>query len=546
MTATTPTSAAPAATASAPSVTPTFLRLKLSLLRNGLRQSTGRTVAFVTSIVLALLLAAFQLLGLIVLRGNAHADAVVVPLTALVALGWAVMPLLFPGGDETLDPSRLVMLPLRPERLVTALLGASLIGIGPVFTLTLVLGAALAVTHGGPATVAAVLAVPLTLLTCVALARAVAAANVRLLTSRKGRDLALLSGIVLAIGAQFLNLGVQKLSQPGGLSALEPAAAVLGWLPPASAVAAVQSASDGAYAAAAVQLTLTAAGLAALLRWWRRSLTHLMTSPDSSTLQAAATDSADRTGGRSAGLAAWLPEGRPGAVMLRTLLYAWRDPKAKVAWASSLGIGILLPIVFLVQGNGNVYNACFAAGLLGLQMYNQFGQDYSAFWLVAATTASAHDARVELRARMSAIALVGVPYVALVCIGSAALLDDWAALAEVLGLALALLGALLATGVWSSTYFPYSIPQDSAKNVAPGQGSLAYLSILGGMLVGAVLCMPLLALTIWLHLAALHGFLWLLLPLGVAYGLALCALSLRLTAPRAAARLPEILGAVSR
>jgi ABC-2 type transport system permease protein len=546
---TTATAGARAATstASAPSVTSTFLRLKLSLLRNGLRQSAGRTAAFVTSIVLALLLSAFQLLGLFLLRGNAYADAIVLPLAALLALGWAVMPLFFPSGDETLDPSRLVMLPLRPNRLVVALLGASLLGIGPVFTLTLVLGTAIAVAHGATAIALAVLAVPLTLLTCVALARAVAAANVRLLTSRKGRDLALLSGIVLAIGAQFLNLGVQKLSEPGGLSVLEPAAAALAWLPPASAIAAVHSASDGAPFAAAAQLALTAAALAGLLRWWQRSLNHLMTAPDSSTLQAASTDSTDRTGGRtSGGLAVWLPEGRTGAVMLRTLRYAWRDPKAKVSWASSLGVGILLPVVFAVQGNGSVYNSCFAAGLLGLLMYNQFGQDYSGFWLVVATTASTRDALVELRARMLAVALVGVPYVAVVCLGSAILLDGWSALAEVLGLALALLGALLATGVWSSTYFAYSIPQDSAKNVAPGQGSLAYLSILGGMLIGTVLCAPLLGLTIWLHLAALHGFLWLLLPLGVAYGLALCALSLRLNAPRVAARLPEILSAVSR
>jgi ABC-2 type transport system permease protein len=533
VTATAPATAPTTQSAPAASLTPLFLRLKFSLLRNGLRQSTGRTAAFVASIVLAVLVSAGQLLGLILLRGNQYAEAIVLPLAALLALGWAVMPLFFPTGDETLDPSRLVMLPLRPRGLVVALLGASLLGIGPVFTLTLLLGTVVAVTHGAAATAVAVLAVPLALLTCVALARAVAAANVRLLTSRKGRDLALLSGIVLAIGAQFLNLGVHKLSEPDGLSTLEPAAAVLQWVPPASAVAAAQSASDGSYAAAVAQLALTAAALVGLLLWWRRSLDHLMTSPDSSTLQATSTDSGDRAAGRSSGLAARLPEGRTGAAILRTLRYAWRDPKAKVGWASS-------------QGNGNIYNSCFAAGLLGLLMYNQFGQDYSGFWLVAATIASARDALIELRARMLAIALVGVPYVALVVLGSAILLDGWDALAEVLGLTLALLGALLATGVWSSTYFPYSIPQDSAKNVAPGQGSLAYLSLFGGMLVGAVLCAPVLTLTIWLHLADLHGYLWLLLPVGVSYGLALCALALRLTAPRMAERLPEILTAVSR
>ncbi|MFR9673623.1 transporter [Streptomyces sp. TR06-5] len=535
-----------ATTAPAPSLTPTFLRLKLSLLRNGLRQSTGRTTAFVLSLVLALLLSAAQLLGLVLLRGNPYAEAVVVPLAALVALGWAVVPLFVPTGDETLDPSRLVMLPLRPRRLVVALLAASLLGIGPVFTVTLLTGSVVALAHGPAAVAVAVVAAPLALLTCVALARAVVTANVRLLTSRKGRDLALLSGIVLAVGAQFLNLGIQQLSRPGGLAVLEPAAAVLRWLPPSSAIGAVRSTSEGAYGTAGVQLLLAVAALAALLSWWARTLSRLMTSPDSSTLQASSGDATrDRAGGGGF-LADLLPAGRTGAVMLRTLRYAWRDPKTKLGWASALGIGILLPVVAAVQGNGTVYHSCFAAGLLGLQMYNQFGQDHSAFWLVAASTSSARDAQVELRARMLAIALVGVPYVLLVVTGSAVALDAPDRFPEALGLALALLGALLATGAWSSTRFPYSIPQNSAKNVAPGQGSLAYLSIFGGMLIGALACAPLIGLTVWLHLSALHGYLWLLLPLGAAYGFGLCALSLRLTAPVAAERLPEILTAVSR
>ncbi|AXK37114.1 transporter [Streptomyces armeniacus] len=528
-----------------------FVRLKLSLLRNGLRQSTGRTAAFVTSIVLAVLVAAFQLLGLVLLRGNEYAEAVVVPLTALLALGWAVMPLFFSGGDETLDPTRLAMLPLRPRRLVVALLSASLVGIAPVFTLTLLLGAVIAVAHGAAAAAVAVLALPLALLTCVALARAVATANVRLLTSRRGRDLALLSGLLIAIGAQVVNLGVQKLSEPDGLSVLEPAAEVLRWLPPAAAVGAVRAVSDGAYALALAQFALSCAALAGTLWWWQRSLHRLMISPDASTLQSAAGPDAAARGGSGSGsgrrgLAALLPGGRTGAVIVRTLRYAWRDPKTKVGWASSLGIGVLLPVVFAVQGNGSAYNACWAAGMLGILMYNQFGQDHSGFWLVASTVASPRDAYVELRGRMLAIALVAVPYVTTVSVVSVLLLGSWSVLPEVLGLSLGLLGVLLATGVYSSTYFAYSIPQDSGKNVAPGQGSLAYLSIFGGMLAGAVACAPLLAVTVWLHMSGAHGALWVVLPLGAAYGAGVCALVLRLVAPRTADRLPEILAAVSR
>ncbi|CAM5690937.1 hypothetical protein STENM223S_02913 [Streptomyces tendae] len=83
------------------------------------------------------------------LRGVDGVESLVVLLVAVLALGWAVMPLFFPGGDETLDPTRLVMLPLRPRPLVRALLVASLVGIGPLFTVCLLVGSVFAVLFAG-------------------------------------------------------------------------------------------------------------------------------------------------------------------------------------------------------------------------------------------------------------------------------------------------------------------------------------------------------------------------------------------------------------
>ncbi|RMB83260.1 transporter [Streptomyces shenzhenensis] len=525
-------------------VTATVVRLKLSLLRNGLRQSGGRRAAFIASAVVALLFAALQLLGLLALRGHAHADAVAVLGTAVLALGWAVLPLFFPSGDETLDPTRLVMLPLRPRPLVRALLAASLVGIGPLFTLLLLVGCALSVARGAAAYVTAVVAVVLALLVCVALARAVAAANVRLLTSRKGRDLAVLSGLVIAIGAQLVNFGAQRLGS-GGLGQLSPAADVLRWLPPASAVGAVHAVSERSYGLAAAQLLLTAAALALLVAVWARSLTRLMTAPDGSTLQAA--DSGARERASAGGLGRLLPAGRTGTVMERSLRYVWRDPKTKAAWVTSLAIGLIVPVFNALQGTGSIYFACFAAGMLGIQMYNQFGQDTSAFWMVAMTISSSRDAYVELRARALALLVITLPYAALVTVLTAAVLGDWPRLPEALGLSFALLGAMLATGAWTSARFPYSIPQEGYKNVAPGQAGLAWIAIFGGMVSAALLCAPVIALTIWLNVSADgDAFTWLLLPVGAVYGTAVTLLGLRLAAPRTAARLPEILAAVSK
>ncbi|MFJ8016538.1 transporter [Streptomyces sp. NPDC096339] len=533
----------PSPTAPVP-LTPIFIRIKLSLLRNGLKGNSKRKAAWFGTLAFTLVVGFFVTLGLALLRGNAHAGTVVVLLAAIIALSWAFMPLFFPTGDETLDPSRLVMLPLRPRPLVRALLASSLVGIGPLFTLCLAIGSVVAVARGGAGIAAAVLAVPLLILGCVALARAVATANVRLLTSRKGRDLALLSGLLIALGGQLVNFASQRLFQSGGLVQLEPAEAVVRWLPPATAIGMVDSASEGSYGVAAAQLVLTLAALAGLLWFWERSLTKLMVTPDGSTIAAAKPEKDRGTGG---GFWSLLPGGRTGAAMQRTLRYVVRDPKTKSAWVTALAIGLIIPVFNALQGTGSVYLSCFGAGMLGVQMYNQFGQDTSAFWMVAQTISTPRDAYVELRARAGALALVTVPYTVLVTAITAALVGDWAGFPAALGLALGLLGSMICTGALASARFPYSIPSDGAfKNVAPGQAGLAWSGIFGGLVASALISSPVIALTIWAVVTDRQSLGWLLLPVGVAWGALATWAGLRLAAPTVARKLPEILLAVSK
>jgi ABC-2 type transport system permease protein len=530
--------------AAAGPITPVMIRLKLSLLRNGLRQSSKRRAVYITSVVVVMLFAVLQLVGLIALRGSAHAATLGVLLVEVLALGWAVMPLFFPSGDETLDPTRLVMLPLHPRPLVRALLAASLVGIGPLFTLCLVVGAGIAVAQSVAAAVVVIPAVVLALLVCVALARAVAAANTRLLTSRKGRDLAVLSGLIIAVGVQVVNFGAQRIGAAGGLGKLDPVADVVRWIPPASALGAVDSVSAGSYGTATAQLALSLLALLGLLHTWQSSMTRLMTAPDGSTLGAA--ESTREHAGRFGGFARLLPAGRAGTVMERSLRYVWRDPKTKASWVTALAIGLLVPVFNAVQNKGSVYFACFASGMLGIQMYNQFGQDTSAFWMILTTVSSRRDALLELRGRALALILITVPYASLVTVVTTALIGGWRTLPEVLGLSYGLLGALLATGAWSSARFPYSIPREGYKNVAPGQGGLAGISVFGGMVSSAVLCSPLIGTTIWLHVSGSTGLAWVLLPLGAVYGALLAVIGLRIAAAVTVNRLPEILTAVDK
>ncbi|GAA0412976.1 transporter [Streptomyces luteireticuli] len=524
------------------SLVPVFARLKLTLLRNGLRQSSKRKAVYIVSLALTALFGALQLLGLWALRGTGHAAALTVPLATLLALGWALAPLLHPSGDETLNPARLAMLPLRPAPLATALLISSLIGMGPAFTLLILVGSVIATAYGAGAFGVAVLAVPLALLVCVALARAVATANIRLLSSRKGRDLALLSGVIIGVGIQVVNFALQKLSN-SGLSKLEPVADVTRWIPPGSALDAVRAAGEGEYGLAAAELALTAGVLAALLYWWQRTLTKVMVSPDSSTLAAA---EPDRERSSDSGLSRLLPAGRAGTAAQRSLRYAWRDPKIKMSWGSTLAIGAAIPVFNILQGNHSLYFVFIAATMVTSQMFNQLGQDGSAFWMVLQTIGSRREALAELWGRTLALIIVTAPYLTLVVTGLALLTGDWRNFAEVLGLVLALLGGLLGTGALASVLLPYSVPQDNAfKNVAPGQTGIAWLGMLW-VLAGAAACAPLAALTVWLHLADARDLSWVLLPLGLGYGAVVAWAGLKAAAARLTPRLPEILAAASR
>lgn len=158
--------------------------------------------------------------------------------------------------------------------------------------------------------------------------------------------------------------------------------------------------------------------------------------------------------------------------------------------------------------------------------------------MVAMTISSTRDAYVELIGLALALLALTLPYATLVTLLTTALLGDWEFLPEVLGLSFSLHGAMPATGAWTSARFPYPIPQEGYKNVAPGQAGLAWISVFGGMAGSALLCRPVIALAVWVNVAeGGDAWAWATLPVGTAYGAGLTALGLRPASPRTAARL---------
>ncbi|WP_282205981.1 transporter [Kitasatospora fiedleri] len=521
-----------------------LVALKLRLLRNGLRRTPGLAAGYVLGLVVGLLFGLGAATGLAVLHGRAGAADAAAVLVAGLTASWAAMPLFFFSSDESADPTRLTMLPLRPAVLLRGTLLGGLVGPGPLVSLLLLAGAAVAAGRGAASAVVAVLAVPLTLLVLVALIRAVGAANARMLSSRRGKDFAVFGGLLFAVLAQGGNLALQSSlngSGPGvDLSVLHPYASVVRWLPPVAAIDAVRSAGEGAYPVAAGQLLLTAALLAGLLRWWLRSLRDLMVSGDSSTLLERSPTASARAAGR------WrlLPPGRVGAVAQRQLRYAWREPRAKAAVFTGIGMTAVFSVLSVVQGWGSVYVIAVGGLMLGLQAGNLFGMDGSGFWMIAATLATRRDARDELRGRALAVLAYAMPVLLLFGPPVAALTGDWSDLAPALGLALAVLGTAVGLGCVISVRAPYALPADGnpMRNAAPGQNGAVLLNAFGSMIGVAVLCLPLGTLLALL----LHGHhpAWPVLPVGVLYGTGLALLGVRLASGRLVERAPEILARV--
>src|SRR5690606_28105223 len=106
-------------------------------LRNGFRGQPWRVVAFVFGILFGLWMAGLAALGLTT-SGTVDAEIgfmVAVYTGSALVLGWALLPLLFFGVDETLDPARFALLPLRRGTLVRGMLAAAFVGTPAMATL---------------------------------------------------------------------------------------------------------------------------------------------------------------------------------------------------------------------------------------------------------------------------------------------------------------------------------------------------------------------------------------------------------------------------
>jgi len=477
---------------SQPSVPWLLVRLKVRLLRNRIKTARGGAVNAVLSAVLGVILGVSAFFIVAASAGASDPrvrEAVLVLGSTALMLGWIVLPMLTFGTDETLDPARLQLLPLRKRPLMAGLLASSFVGFAPAAAVLAVAGAIVGYGLGPWAVITAAAGLVL-LISCAATARMVTTSLAARLTSRRGRDAMVIVVSVVALAAQGLRFVRFDSIDPAFVDRL---IAIFRWLPPGMLGHAVFDADNGSYAVALAETLAPAALLPAIMVVWARALDRSLTVVTGGLTVARRDRGRQRNG--IALLFDRLPFIRPtpvGAVVARELRYVGRDPKRKVLVINSLLIGLGGPIYFAFRASGglapgSVLLSSVAGFIALLGAMNQFGYDGGALWL---DVVAGNVVREELIGKNVALAVQVVPVMAVAGVLLAALSGGWVFLPAALVMGLGGLGAGLAVANVASV----RVPQRLAENRSPFAGGGA------GQGCGTSMVMMLCLLVQWLVL----------------------------------------------
>lgn len=532
-----------------------FARLKLRIIGNGLRGRTSRKWLFGFGVLAGVYFAG---MGALLLGVSTAGDAQVRLMVAsfggaALVLGSALLPLIWFGVDDSLDPARFALLPVSRRRLVAGQLAAALLGV-PAASLLVATGGLLvpAAAHGGAAA-ATVQAVGLVagLVLCVTLARAVTSAFATMLRSRRVRDLA---GVLLACLAALLGpsqLVIMSAAEDADWDRLASVAEVIAWTPLAAPYTVGYEVAEGSLVAAGAKLVITAVAVAGLLWWWSRSLESAMLGVGSATSTRARGSSDGAVAQLYPRLVRRLPATAFGVIVARELRYWWRDAKRRSNVITVAVIGVLVPVILSAAGGRDgMFNldtpftmsltpllvGAFAASVLA----NQFGFDGSSY---ATHLTVGVPGKVELRARAFAYSVVIVPLLIMVGVVLAVVSGDAATAPAVWGALLAGYGVGLVVNTYLSVLGAYALPETSNPfAISSGSGVSKSFLALVGLVATYAACTPLVAAAI---LIGGNVWPWLALPVGGGYGIAAALLGTYLAGDVLDHRNPELLSTVT-
>ncbi|MBF0688901.1 MAG: hypothetical protein IR158_14185 [Cellulomonas sp.] len=453
-----------------------LVRLKLTLLRNGLRRSVWQVLGLVLGALYGLSVLVGAVAGAIALgwvEAELRADLLVV-VGSLVVLGWWVVPLVAFGVDSTLDPRRFVTFGVPRRDLLVGLTLAGLIGIPGVVTTLSALATPLSWWREPLAAVAALVGAVLAVLACTLGSRATTTVLAPVIGRRRVREvvatLAILPFIFLG---PILNGVAAGASGLGGLGAV---ARVLSWTPLGAPWALAPAVARGDWAGAGLRLLIALATLVVAVRAWSWALDRTLTEPVSAGGDSRA---------RGLGWFGRLPATPTGAVAARAATYWLRDPRYAIAVAIVPVVPLLLAIS-APEGALVLIAGPVAAFTVGWSISADVAYDGTAY---CTHLASPLRGVADRWGRVVVAGSLGLVMSLVVVLGTVWYADRWDALVALVGASVGLLLTSLggASVVSAAVVYPVQQPGENPFGTKQGAGTAAFTSqMVGFMAIGAL------------------------------------------------------------
>jgi ABC-2 type transport system permease protein len=468
------------------------------------------------------------------------AERTVVLHLSAMALGWIFGPILLGGVDETVDPTRLALMPLKTSELFCVQVAGALSGIGPLAAMTaLGLGLPLgfmSLSVGPPVIgpilgfLACALAAGAMIAMAVGLARSTAALLTIAQRSRRGRDLGVLIAALVG-GSLFV---IAQLAGRLGGTAGRRLVDGLAWTPWGWCAKAVIAVRDGSLATAYLWVVMAVVVATAAMWSWSRLTVFLLRNGE---LIA-------RSHQRSGGPALRGARTEFGAALARQWIYLRRSPNQRVGLVFGTLFGVAFPVLQILQNGVERADGVIFGVLLAMLVNvgaagNVIGFDAGSLWMEVL-------AGGPRRAQLLARSLGALPNLLLPTWLSGIVVSIWtqrfSSTLLVAFLAIPVAIIVLAEGLVTSTVaaFPISDGDNPFGNrqAMQGRGIRLVVAALVGLSAIGLLTMP---VVIAAYLGRHEWWGWLSIGLGTLYALGVAALVLRWATRRLRGREPEFI-----
>jgi ABC-2 type transport system permease protein len=494
-----------------------LVRLKLTLLRNGLRRSPWQVVGLAVGGLYGLAVLVLAIAGLVTASATRPdlLPAITVLLGSVLVLAWALVPLIAFGVDATVDPARFVLFPIPRRALVTGLAIGALVGVPGLVTTLVALTMAGVWWRDPLALVAGLVGSVVGVLTCIVASRATTTLMSALLARRRFREI--LAALVVL---PFVLIG-PLLSQAHRLDLgeddLDRAVQVLGWTPVGAAWAVPAAVTDGDLLGALARLAVALVTLLVLAVVWDRALARSAVSPPHEQGSSKV---------RGLGWFGRLPATPLGAVTARCLTYWVRDPR----YAMSIVFIPVFPLILWVVAPDSqmlLFVGPITAFFLGWSISQDVSFDGTAFWTHVAAPLRGQTDRLG---RVLAVVLLGLPVVLLFSVVPTVATGHADDLATVLGLSAgAFLTSLGVASVASAlVVMPVQKVGENPFGSRQGGSTAALTSQLAGWAATFGLTLPTIVLAVVAVRQSSTLLAWLTVLVGLGLGATILVLGVRI------------------